>query len=62
VSAITFGAWYGLLATAVTAVTYLIMRRAFIRRLGGMTGDCAGAMVEVIETLTAVALALTVSA
>jgi adenosylcobinamide-GDP ribazoletransferase len=61
-AAITFGAWYGLLATAITVVTYLIMRRAFIRRLGGMTGDCAGAMVEVIETLTAVALALTVSA
>ena len=61
-AAIAFGRWYGLLATAVTAVTYLIMRRAFIRRLGGATGDCAGAMVEVIETLTLVALALTASA
>ena len=60
-AAIVFGRWYGLLATAITVVTYLIMRRAFIRRLGGMTGDCAGAMVEVIETFTVVALALTVS-
>jgi len=61
-AAITFGGWRSLLATAVTAVTYLIMRRAFIRRLGGMTGDCAGAMVEVIETFTVVALALSASA
>jgi adenosylcobinamide-GDP ribazoletransferase len=61
-AAIAFGRWYGQLTTAITAVTYLIMRRAFIRSLGGMTGDCAGAMVEVIETLTVVALALTVSA
>lgn len=61
-AAITFGRWYGLVATAVTAVTYLIMRRAFVHRLGGMTGDCAGALVEVIETLTVVALALTAPA
>ena len=61
-AAITFGSCYGLVATAVTSVTYVIMRGAFIRRLGGMTGDCAGAMVEVIETLTVVALALTASA
>jgi adenosylcobinamide-GDP ribazoletransferase len=61
-AAITFGGWCGLLATAVTAATYLIMRRAFIRRLGGLTGDCAGAMVEVIETFTVVALALSASA
>jgi adenosylcobinamide-GDP ribazoletransferase len=61
-AAIAFGRWYGLLATAVTALAYLIMRRAFIRRLGGMTGDCAGTLVEVIETLTVVALALATSA
>jgi adenosylcobinamide-GDP ribazoletransferase len=61
-AAIAFGRWYGLLATAITVATYLIMRRAFIRRLGGMTGDCAGAMVEVIETFIVVALALSASA
>ena len=60
--AMSFCQGYGLLATTVAAVTYLIMRRAFIHRLGGMTGDCAGAMVEVIETLTVVALALSGSA
>jgi adenosylcobinamide-GDP ribazoletransferase len=61
-AAIAFGRWYGLLSTAITVATYLIMRRVFILRLGGMTGDCAGAMVEVIETFIVVALALSASA
>lgn len=47
----------GLVATSTGAVVYLFMRRAFIRRLGGITGDCAGAMIEVIEGLSLVALA-----
>jgi adenosylcobinamide-GDP ribazoletransferase len=61
-SAIVVGGWSGLWATAVTAMAYLLLRRAFVRRLGGMTGDCAGAMIEVIEALTLVAGVLTVSA
>src|SRR6266404_4989340 len=48
---------YGVGATAATAVVYLLMRRAFIRRLGGVTGDCAGAMIEVSEALSLVTLA-----
>jgi adenosylcobinamide-GDP ribazoletransferase len=48
---------YGLVATAAAAASYLLMRRAFIRRLGGITGDCAGAMIELIEVLTLLALA-----
>jgi adenosylcobinamide-GDP ribazoletransferase len=48
---------YGLVATAAAAVVYVLMRRAFIRRLGGVTGDCAGAMIEVIEALSLVTLA-----
>jgi len=47
----------GLVAIAGAAVVYLLMRIAFIRRLGGITGDCAGAMIEVIEVLSLVALA-----
>jgi adenosylcobinamide-GDP ribazoletransferase len=47
----------GLMATAVAAVIYLVVRRAFVRRLGGMTGDCAGAMIEIIEALSLVTLA-----
>jgi len=48
---------YGLIASAAAAVVYLIMRRAFVRRLGGVTGDCAGAMIEVSEALSLVTLA-----
>jgi len=48
---------YGLIASAAAAVAYLIMRRAFVRRLGGVTGDCVGAMIEVSETLSLVTLA-----
>ena len=48
---------YGVIASAAAAVVYLIMRRAFVRRLGGMTGDCAGAMIEVSEALSLVTLA-----
>ena len=48
---------YGLIASAAAAVVYLIMRRAFVRRLGGVTGDCVGAMIEVSETLSLVTLA-----
>jgi adenosylcobinamide-GDP ribazoletransferase len=48
---------YGLLAIAGAVAVYLVMRRAFVRRLGGMTGDCTGALIEVTETLTLVILA-----
>jgi adenosylcobinamide-GDP ribazoletransferase len=48
---------YGLIASAAAAVVYLAMRRAFVRRLGGVTGDCGGAMIEVSEALSLVTLA-----
>ena len=48
---------YGLVATAGAAAVYFLMQRAFIRRLGGVTGDCVGAMIEVIEALSLVTLA-----
>jgi adenosylcobinamide-GDP ribazoletransferase len=60
--ALVAGGRYGLLAMAVTAVTYLLMRRGFTRRLGGVTGDCVGAMIEAIEALSIAALASGVSA
>lgn len=51
---------HGLAATAAAAVAYTAMHRAFMRRLGGMTGDCAGAMIEIIETATLVMLAISI--
>jgi adenosylcobinamide-GDP ribazoletransferase len=47
----------GLLAMAAAAVAFLVMRRAFVRQLGGITGDCTGALLEVTETLSLVVLA-----
>jgi adenosylcobinamide-GDP ribazoletransferase len=43
--------WLGALLTVVAAVLYWLMRRALIARLGGFTGDTAGALVELTETL-----------
>jgi adenosylcobinamide-GDP ribazoletransferase len=53
--------WAGriaLLALAASAVTLWILRRACVRRLGGITGDCAGAAIELIEVASVLALAL----
>jgi len=50
------GGRHGVLATLAAAMIYLLMRRAFVRRLGGITGDCVGAMIEVIEALALVSL------
>jgi adenosylcobinamide-GDP ribazoletransferase len=46
----------GLVAAASAVVVYLLMRTAFVRRLGGVTGDCIGAMIEVIEALALAAI------
>ncbi|MEZ2417044.1 adenosylcobinamide-GDP ribazoletransferase [Luteibacter sp. RCC_6_2] len=46
----------GLLALGVAAITGWLWRRACIRRLGGFTGDTAGALVELVEAATLVAL------
>ena len=53
---LTLGAREALLAIAAAAAVYLAMRRAFVRRLGGITGDCAGAMIEVIEAMSLIAM------
>jgi adenosylcobinamide-GDP ribazoletransferase len=48
--------WTALLVTAGVA---LLVRRALRQRLGGTTGDTAGALLEFTETGVLVALALT---
>ncbi|MDH5182201.1 MAG: adenosylcobinamide-GDP ribazoletransferase [Gammaproteobacteria bacterium] len=42
----------------VTAVMFVLLRRLMLQRLGGMTGDTAGAMIELTETALLVTLAL----
>jgi adenosylcobinamide-GDP ribazoletransferase len=39
----------GVIAAAVATSALLIARQAYIRRLGGFTGDCAGATLELVE-------------
>lgn len=51
--------WAGVAAMAAAALVYVVGRRALLRRLGGFTGDTAGALVELIETLVLVVLAVT---
>jgi adenosylcobinamide-GDP ribazoletransferase len=47
----------GVLSLVAAASVYVVMRQGFVRRLGGVTGDCAGAMIELIETVTLVTIA-----
>ena len=49
------------LAALLTAtVVFVLVRRAALSRLHGFTGDVAGALVELVETVLLVALALMV--
>lgn len=50
--------WKGLLALLVAALVFWLLRRQLLRRLGGTTGDTAGALVELTECALLVALAL----
>ncbi|MBS69144.1 MAG: adenosylcobinamide-GDP ribazoletransferase [Pseudomonas sp.] len=48
----------GLIALLMAAATFLLARRAMLRRLGGTTGDTAGALLELVECAVLVGLAL----
>ena len=50
--------WKGLLALATALLLFIWLRRALLRRLGGTTGDTAGALVELGECSVLLALAL----
>jgi adenosylcobinamide-GDP ribazoletransferase len=50
--------WVGLLALAVAGLLFVCLRRAMLQRLGGTTGDTAGALVELSECAVLLALAL----
>ena len=48
----------GLIALLVAAATFASVRRAMLRRLGGTTGDTAGALLELVECAVLVGLAV----
>jgi adenosylcobinamide-GDP ribazoletransferase len=50
------GRWHGVLALAVAAAVFGLWRGACMRRLGGITGDTAGALAEMVEVAVLVAL------
>ncbi len=50
--------WAGVLALAVAGLLFVGLRRAMLQRLGGTTGDTAGALVELSECAVLLALAL----
>ncbi len=53
------GWWSGLAALLASIGLFWLVRRSLMRRLGGFTGDTAGALVELTETLLLLSLALT---
>ncbi|TCM68359.1 cobalamin-5'-phosphate synthase [Acinetobacter calcoaceticus] len=46
-----FWDWSGVFSLAIALLTVVLMRRAFISRLGGVTGDTLGASVEITEAV-----------
>ena len=50
--------WSGVLAVLAALAVYLLLRRQLLRRLGGTTGDTAGALLELSECAVLVLLAL----
>ncbi|WP_223504486.1 adenosylcobinamide-GDP ribazoletransferase [Pseudomonas sp. GL-RE-29] len=53
-----FGGVSGVLALVVATVVFVWLRQVMLRRLGGTTGDTAGALLELLEMAVLVGLAL----
>lgn len=50
--------WSGVFAVGLAIVIFFWLRQAMLRRLGGTTGDTAGALLELLEVAVLVGLAL----
>jgi adenosylcobinamide-GDP ribazoletransferase len=55
-----FLGWDALLPLSLACACFGLLRYAFIQRLGGITGDAAGALCELLEAIVLVSLALLV--
>lgn len=58
VAALFVWQWHGALLLLTTVPLWWLLRRALIKRLGGFTGDTAGAMLELLECIALIAMAL----
>ncbi|HEY0230337.1 MAG TPA: adenosylcobinamide-GDP ribazoletransferase [Dokdonella sp.] len=57
VLSLCFGA-AGLIAVVATVLVWLVWRQACLRRIGGFTGDTAGALAEMVEAAVLIAIAI----
>jgi adenosylcobinamide-GDP ribazoletransferase len=48
----------GVLAVVLAALVFVWLRQVMLRRLGGTTGDTAGALLEILEVAVLVGLAI----
>ncbi|MBC3419305.1 adenosylcobinamide-GDP ribazoletransferase [Pseudomonas wayambapalatensis] len=55
---LVLGGWLGLWLLLVAALVFAFLRRQMCRRLGGTTGDTAGALLELLELTVVLGLAL----
>lgn len=60
IACVLFAGWSGVEAVLAATAGFFWLRRLMLRRLGGSTGDTAGAMLELLEVLVLVVLALSV--
>ncbi|WP_375738929.1 adenosylcobinamide-GDP ribazoletransferase [Pseudomonas boanensis] len=60
-AAVLLFGWMGLLALGISLLAFAWLRWRFVQRLGGTTGDTAGAMVELVEVSVLVGMALALS-
>ncbi|HEY0289018.1 MAG TPA: adenosylcobinamide-GDP ribazoletransferase [Pseudomonas sp.] len=58
IGCVVFASWSGIVALLAAAGGFFWLRHLMVRRLGGTTGDTAGAMLELLEMTVLVALAL----
>ncbi|WP_122556599.1 adenosylcobinamide-GDP ribazoletransferase [Pseudomonas viridiflava] len=58
VACVLFAGWSGLAAVVASMACFLWLRQVMIRRLGGTTGDTAGALLELLEVAVLLAMVL----
>jgi adenosylcobinamide-GDP ribazoletransferase len=55
---VVLGGWGAVLALLLASLVFAGLRQLMLRRLGGTTGDTAGALLELLEVTVLVGLAL----